>query len=75
MTRDKKRISPDDVRWLELARDERAAKDTRSEAQRWLGDPPPNRSALAQRLRQSEVARASAELIGHLRAKGSNERH
>ena len=47
MSHDKKRISPDDVRWLEIARDERAAMDTRTEAQRWLGDPPPDRSALA----------------------------
>jgi hypothetical protein len=28
-------------------RDRREATDTRTEAQRWLGDPPPGRSALA----------------------------
>jgi hypothetical protein len=42
-------ISPDDL----LARlnevSARNAADTRTEAQRWLGDPPPHRSALAQR--------------------------
>jgi hypothetical protein len=30
-------------------RDQRAASDTRSLAQRWCGDPPPGRSALDQR--------------------------
>jgi hypothetical protein len=45
------RISPDDIRMrlLEAAARERA--DTRTEARRWLGDPPPGRSALAQRVR------------------------
>jgi hypothetical protein len=28
-------------------RDRREAADTRTEAQKWLGDPPPSRSALA----------------------------
>ena len=28
-------------------RDRRLAADTRTEAERWLGDPPPGRSALA----------------------------
>ena len=28
-------------------RDRREAADTRTEAERWLGDPPPSRSALA----------------------------
>jgi hypothetical protein len=42
-------VSPDDVRALILERDRQAAADTRTDAQRWLGDPPPNRSALAQR--------------------------
>ena len=41
--------SPDDIkaRLLEAAARERA--DTRTEAQRWLNDPPPDRSALAKR--------------------------
>jgi hypothetical protein len=32
-------------------RDERQAADTRTEAQRWLGDPPADRSALANRMK------------------------
>jgi len=42
--------SPDDIkaRLLEVADRERT--DTRTEAQRWLGDPPRERSALAQRV-------------------------
>jgi hypothetical protein len=42
-------VSPDDVRVLIIERDPLAAMDTRTEAEKWLGDPPPNRSALAQR--------------------------
>jgi hypothetical protein len=30
-------------------RDARVARDTRTEAQRWLNDPPPGRSALARK--------------------------
>jgi hypothetical protein len=44
-------VSPDDVQVLIIERDRLAAADTRTEAERWLGDPPPGRSALAQRLR------------------------
>jgi hypothetical protein len=44
-------VSPDDVRTLEIERDRLAALDNRTEAERWLGDPPPHRSALAQRAR------------------------
>jgi hypothetical protein len=44
-------VSPDDVRTLLTERDRQAALDTRTLAERWLGDPPPNRSALAQRTR------------------------
>jgi hypothetical protein len=36
-----RRVSPDDVRWLEIERDRQAAMDTRTEAERWLGDPRP----------------------------------
>ena len=41
--------SPDDIkaRLQEAAARERT--DTRTEAQRWLGDPPPEHSALAQK--------------------------
>jgi hypothetical protein len=41
-------VSPDDVKFLLLERDRQAAQDTRTDAQKWLGDPAPNRSALAQ---------------------------
>jgi hypothetical protein len=34
------------------ARNQLQAADTRTEAQSWLGDPPPDRSALAQRDRR-----------------------
>jgi hypothetical protein len=44
-----RRISPDDYRARAAERDLRASLDTRAEAQRWLGDPAPARSALAQR--------------------------
>jgi hypothetical protein len=42
-------VSPDDIKARLLLRDQLQAQDTRTEAQRWLGDPPPHRSALAQR--------------------------
>jgi hypothetical protein len=45
-------VSPDDVRVLIIERDRLAAADTRTAAERWLGDPPPSRSALAQRDRR-----------------------
>jgi hypothetical protein len=48
---DYQRVSPNDVLRLLKDRDARQRADTRTEAQRWLGDPPPGRSALAQRLR------------------------
>jgi hypothetical protein len=44
-------VSADDVRILIIERDRLAASDTRTAAERWLGDPPPHRSALAQRNR------------------------
>jgi hypothetical protein len=48
-------VSPDDIKSRMLERDRLAAADTRTEAQRWLGDPPLDRSALAmkQTLKQS----------------------
>ena len=48
------RLSASDVRARLAERDQRRVADTRTEAERWLGDPPPDRSALAQRTR-SEV--------------------
>jgi hypothetical protein len=46
------RVSPDDVQMLFIERDRLVALDTRTDAQRWLGDPPAWRSALAQRDRR-----------------------
>ena len=43
-----KRIDPDVLRSRVQEREQRAASDTRTEAARWLGDPPPSQSALAQ---------------------------
>jgi hypothetical protein len=45
-------VSPDDVLTLIQERDRRIASDTRTDAERWLGDPPPHRSALTQRDRR-----------------------
>jgi len=45
-------VSPDDVLKLIQERDQGIASDTRTAAERWLGDPPPSRSALAQRDRR-----------------------
>jgi hypothetical protein len=36
-------------------RDQRQATDTRSAAEKWLGDPPTDRSALAQRKQESAL--------------------
>ena len=44
---DSRRVSADDVAQRLAERDQREAADTRTEAQRWLNDPPPGRSALA----------------------------
>jgi len=41
------RVSADDFRSRAQERDAREAADNRTDAQRWLGDPPANRSALA----------------------------
>jgi hypothetical protein len=43
------RVSPDDVKARIIEAQARARADTRTDAQRWLGDPSPDRSALAQR--------------------------
>jgi hypothetical protein len=42
-------VSPDDLRFKLIECDRLAATDTRTEAQKWLGDPPPWQSALARR--------------------------
>ena len=41
-------VNRDVLRTRLQEREQRAASDTRTEAQRWLGDPPPTQSALAQ---------------------------
>ena len=51
-----RKVSPDDIKARLLLRDQLAAQDTRTEAQRWLGDPPPYRSALAQRNRAAVMS-------------------
>jgi hypothetical protein len=51
-----------DVKKRFAERDQRQATDTRSPAQRWLGDPPPERSALAQLRSRSPDMRASISL-------------
>jgi len=43
------RVSADDFRTRSEERDAREAADNRTEAERFLGDPPANRSALASR--------------------------
>jgi hypothetical protein len=43
------RVKPSDARQPLAERDARAAADSRTEPEKWLGDPPPGRSALAQR--------------------------
>jgi hypothetical protein len=43
------RVTPQDVARRFAERDQRIALDTRTEAEKYLGDPPPDRSALAQR--------------------------
>jgi hypothetical protein len=48
-------ISPDDLKFKMLERDRLAAADTRTDEQRWLGDPPPHRSALAQKKTANQV--------------------
>jgi hypothetical protein len=49
-------VSPDDIKSRMLERDRLAALDTRTDAQRWLGDLPPERSALARRNKTGHAA-------------------
>ena len=48
--------SPDDIKARLIEVRARELADNRTEAQRWLGDPPPERSALAQRLSRIQPA-------------------
>ena len=43
------RVDPQDAAARFAERDARMAADTRTDAQRWLNDPPPDRSALVTR--------------------------
>jgi hypothetical protein len=61
---DERRISPDDVQVLIIERDRLAAADDRTEAQKWLGDPPPHRSALAQKFRDTPKKNSQVQLFG-----------
>jgi len=47
-------VSPDDIKARLMEVEARQRADTRSPAQIWLGDPPPHRSALAQRNRAAD---------------------
>jgi hypothetical protein len=49
-----RRVSPDEAKQRFAERDRRDAVDTRTEAQRWLNDPPYDRSALALALRKPQ---------------------
>jgi hypothetical protein len=62
------RVSPDDVRWLEIERDKRVADDRRSAAQVLLGEPEYSRSALAE-YRQRQAERQSQLASGDSEAK------
>jgi hypothetical protein len=44
-------VSPDDIKVRLMEVEARQRADTRTPAQVWLGDPPPGRSALTQRMR------------------------
>ena len=56
------RIDPDTLRSRVQEREQREASDTRTEAQRWLGDPPPMQNAMCLRMSVSggkaDMARA-----------------
>ena len=47
------RLDPAELKKRLAKREQREAADTRTEVQRWLGDPPKHRSALA--MKQSKV--------------------
>jgi hypothetical protein len=62
---DYQRVLPDDVLRLLKGRDARQRADIRTEAQRWLGDPPPWRSALA--MKRQEKPRSATPVSARLR--------
>jgi hypothetical protein len=65
-------ITPDDLRSRLAERDQRLANDNRSEAQRRLGDPPPDRSALSQRDTKPAVRfRGKADIRNVRRSQGA----
>jgi hypothetical protein len=51
-----RRFSPDDIKSKMLERDRLAATDDRTEAERWLGDPPRWRSALQSKNQSPQTA-------------------
>ena len=51
---DRHRVSATDLKSRLAERDRRQAIDNRTEAEKYLGDPPPNRSALAQMVREED---------------------
>jgi hypothetical protein len=46
-----------------MERDRQEAADTRTAAQRWLGDPPPHQSALARRATVPEKPPAEPQVL------------
>ena len=60
-----RRVSAAECKVRLAERDRQLADDTRTDAQRWLGDPPANRSALARR----EARQIIDQLISSLRRK------
>jgi hypothetical protein len=48
------RVSASDLKVRLEERDRRQLADSRTEAEKYLGDPPPNRSALAQMVREED---------------------
>lgn len=59
---DSRRVSVTDLRARLADRDRRLASDTRTEAQKWLGDPPRSQSALARGQPQSAARRRGARV-------------
>jgi hypothetical protein len=55
-----RQYSPDDIKSRLL---EAAARDTRTEAEKWLGDPPPERSALAAKLSRPALRRRARDIF------------
>jgi DNA uptake protein ComE-like DNA-binding protein len=78
-----RRVAPDEVAQRFRERDERLAADTRSDADVWLGVPPPRQSALAQRTVPDESRKlkkavtlptAQIERLSHLVDLGRSKR-